>query len=57
MQFLILLLAALSFFLYLTFKVIRQPESRRYLLFLFVIDAWLGIVLAYLLYSAIFDGP
>ena len=55
MQFLILLLLALAFFLYLTFKLFKQPEYRRYLAFVFIIDAWLIVVLGYLLYSAVFD--
>ncbi len=55
MHFLILLLAALSFFLYLTFKVRRQPDSTRYLILLLLIDTWLIVVLGYLLYSAVFD--
>ena len=55
MHFLILLLLGLSFFLYLTFRLLKQPESRRYLVFLLIIDAWLSIVLFYLLFSAAFD--
>lgn len=56
MHFLILLLLALSFFLYLTFKLIRLPEFRRYLVLLLIIDVWLSIILFYLFYSALFDG-
>lgn len=55
MHFLILLLLGLSFFLYLTFKLYRQPDARRYLAFVLIIDIWLGAVLVYLLYSAAFD--
>ncbi len=55
MQFLILLLALLSFFLYLTFNLIKKPGNLRYLIILFIIDGWLSIVLVYLLYSAAFD--
>jgi hypothetical protein len=55
MHFLILLLLALAIFLFWTFKLMRRPESRRYLVFLLIIDIWLGIVLVYLLFSAAFD--
>lgn len=55
MHFLILLLLALAFFLFWTFKLLRRPESRRYLVFLLIIDIWLGIVLAYLLFSAVLN--
>jgi hypothetical protein len=55
MQFLILLLFALSFFLYQTFRLFRKVELRRYLVLLLIVDAWLSIVLVYLLYSAAFD--
>ena len=55
MHFLILLLFALAVFLYFTLKLFRQPESRRYLVLLLIVDVWLTIVLGYLLYSAFFD--
>lgn len=55
MHFLILLLFALTFFLYFTFKLLRNREARRYLIILLIIDTWLSIVLVYLLYSAAFD--
>ena len=55
MHFLILLLSALAVFLYFTLKLFRQPESRRYLVLLLIVDVWLTIVLGYLLYSAFFD--
>ena len=56
MHFLILLLFALALFLYFTFKLLRRPEARRYLILLLIVDTWLMIVLGYLLYSALFDG-
>jgi len=55
MQFLILLLFALTFFLYQTFLIFRKVELRRYLVLLLIVDIWLSIVLVYLLYSAAFD--
>ena len=55
MQFLILLLLALAVLLYNTFKLWKRPESRRYLILLLIVDAWLTIVLFYLLFSAAFD--
>ena len=55
MHFLILLLLALAVFLYFTLKLLRKPESRRYLILLLIVDTWLTIVLVYLLYSALFD--
>lgn len=56
MHFLILLLLALSIFLYFTFKLLRRPEYRRYLILLLIVDTWLAIVLIYLLYSAVYDS-
>lgn len=56
MQFLILLLFALAFFLYYTFSILRKPELRRYLVILILVDGWLLIVLGYLLFSALFDS-
>ena len=55
MHFLIFLLFALAFFLFFTFKLLKQPGSRRYVALLLIIDAWLSVVLVYLLYSAVFD--
>jgi hypothetical protein len=56
MHFLILLLAALAFFLHLTFRLWKNPDARLYLALVGIIDAWLMIVLVYLLFSAAFDG-
>lgn len=55
MQFLIILLLVLSFFLYQTFRLWPKVELRRYLVLLLIVDAWLSIVLMYLFYSALFD--
>ncbi len=55
MHFLIFLLLALSVFLYFSFQQFKKAESRRYLILLLIVDAWLIIVLTYLLYSAAFD--
>ncbi len=56
MHFLILLLFALAVFLYFTFTLLKRPESRRYLVLLLIVDAWLTVVLVYLLYSAILEN-
>jgi uncharacterized membrane protein YedE/YeeE len=55
MHVLILLLAALAVFLFLTFKLARQPDMRRYLYFFILIDAWISLVLVYLLVTAVVD--
>jgi len=55
MHFLILLLLGLSFFLYVTLRLWRQPGMGRYVVLLLIVDGWLAIVLSYLLYSALFD--
>jgi hypothetical protein len=53
MHLVILLLAALAFFIYLTLGVRNDPEKRK-LFFLFVIvDLWLGSVFLYLLVTAL----
>ena len=55
MHLVILLLAVLTFFIFLTLGVRRDPE-KRLLFYLFVlIDLWLGSVFIYLLVSAVFD--
>jgi hypothetical protein len=56
MQFLILILLALAISLYFTFGLLKKKESWRYLVFLILVDTWLGAVLIYLLYSAFFDS-
>ena len=53
MHLVILLLAALAFFVYLTLGVRRDPEKRK-LFYLFVlIDLWLSAVFLYLVVTAI----
>ena len=55
MHLVILLLAALSFFVYLTLGARQDPEKRKlYYLFL-LIDLWLAAVFVYLLVSAVLD--
>jgi hypothetical protein len=53
MHLVILLLAALAFFVYLTLGVRRDPEKRK-LFYLFVlIDLWLSSVFLYLVVTAV----
>lgn len=53
MHLVIILLAALAFFIYLTLGVRGDPDRRK-LYYLFVaIDLWLGAVFLYLLVSAV----
>jgi hypothetical protein len=55
MHLVILLLAFLTFFVYLTLGARRDPE-KRLLFYLFVlIDLWLGSVFIYLVVSAVLD--
>jgi len=55
MHLVILLLALLTFFVYLTLSARGDPEKRK-LFYLFVlVDLWLGGVFLYLLVSAILD--
>ncbi len=55
MHLVIVLLAALAFFVYLTLATRNDPEKRK-LFYLFVaIDLWLAGVFIYLLASAILD--
>ncbi len=55
MHLVIILLAVLTFFVYLTIAARRDPEKRM-LFYLFVlIDLWLGSVFLYLLVSAVLD--
>ncbi len=55
MHLVILLLALLTFFIYLTLGARRDPE-KRFLFYLFVlIDLWLSAVFIYLLVSAVLD--
>jgi len=53
MHLVIILLAALAFFIYLTLGVRRDPEKRK-LFYLFVfIDLWLSAVFLYLVVAAV----
>ena len=53
MHLVILLLAALSFFIYLTLGVRNDPERRKLLVLYVVIDLWLSAVFLYLLVTAL----
>ena len=53
MHLVIILLAALSFFIYLTIGVRNDPERRKLLVLYVVIDLWLSSVFLYLLISAL----
>ncbi len=51
----ILLLAAIGFFLYLTLGARHDPERRKQFYLFMLIDLWLAGVFLYLLISAVFD--
>ena len=53
MHLVILLLAALAFFIYLTLGVRGDPERRKLLVLYVVIDLWLASVFLYLLVTAV----
>ena len=53
MHLVILLLAALAFFIYLTLGVRGNPERRKSLVLYIVIDIWLTTVFLYLLVTAL----
>ena len=55
MHLVILLLAALALFVYLTLDARRDPEKRKLFILFVVIDLWLAAVFLYLLVSAILD--
>jgi bacteriorhodopsin len=55
MHLVILLLAALAFFVYLTLDARRDPEKRKLYYLYLLIDLWLGAVFVYLLVSAVLD--
>jgi len=52
MYFVIILLAALTFFLYLTLGAARDPNKKKFFYLYLLIDIWLGCVFVYLAYSA-----
>jgi hypothetical protein len=53
MHLVILLLAALAFFIYLTLGVRRDPERRKLFVLYVVIDLWLAAVFLYLVITAL----
>ncbi len=55
MQFVIILLAALALFLYLTLGVARDPNKKKFFYLYLLIDIWLGGVFVYLLVSALLN--
>ena len=55
MHLVIVLLAALAFFIYLTLEVRGDPERRKLLVLYVVIDLWLAAVFLYLLVTAVLD--
>ena len=55
MHLVILLLAFLALFIYLTLGARRDPEKRKLLVLFVLIDLWLSAVFLYLLVSAILD--
>jgi hypothetical protein len=55
LHFVIVLLAAITFFLYLTMGVAKDPEKRKFFIVYLLVDTWLIIVFVYLLVSALSD--
>ncbi len=55
MHLVILLLALLTFFIYLTLGARRDPEKRKQFYLFVLIDLWLSAMFLYLLVSAVFD--
>jgi len=55
MHLVILLLATLVLFVYLTLGARRDPEKRKLFVLYVLIDLWLGGVFVYLLVSAVLD--
>lgn len=53
MHLVIILLAALAFFIYLTLGVRADPERRKLFILYLLIDLWLGGVFLYLLITAL----
>ncbi|MCP4875066.1 MAG: hypothetical protein GY896_06275 [Gammaproteobacteria bacterium] len=53
MHLVIILLAALTFFIYLTLAVRRDPQKRKLFYLFSLIDLWLGGVFLYLLITAL----
>ncbi len=55
MHLVIILLAVLGFFLYLTLSVSRNPGKRHYFYLFILVDVWLASVFAYLVVTAFLD--
>lgn len=55
MHLVILLLAALAFFVYLALGARQDPEKRKLYYLYLLIDMWLAAVFIYLLVSAVLD--
>jgi hypothetical protein len=55
MHLVILLLAALALFVYLTLEARRNPDKRKLFVLYVLIDLWLSGVFIYLLISAVLD--
>ncbi|MCH7880774.1 MAG: hypothetical protein IIB69_04185 [Proteobacteria bacterium] len=55
MLFVIALLAALAFFLFLTLGVAKDPQKRKYFYLYLLVDIWLTSVFIYLIYEAVID--
>ena len=55
MHLVIILLAALALFVYLTLEVRGDPDRRKLFVLYVVIDLWLASVFLYLLVTAVFD--
>ena len=53
MPFVILLLAVLALFLYLTLGAAKNPDTKKYFYLFLLVDIWLGSVFIYLLVSAV----
>lgn len=53
MHLVIILLAALAFFIYLTLSTRSDPEKRKLFYLFVVIDLWLSAVFLYLLVTAV----
>ena len=55
MHIVIVLLAALAFFVYLTLEVRGDPERRKLFYLYVIIDLWLSAVFLYLIVTAVLD--
>jgi len=55
MHFVIILLAVLALFLYLTLSVKKDPEKRQFFYLYLLVDVLLGSIFIYLLVTAFFD--